>query len=55
MTLIDRLRGLLGLAPASVREDIEDALDDAAADVTRMSARCSKTCSACMICASPTP
>ncbi len=34
MTLIDRLRGLLGLAPASVREDIEDALEEAAGDVT---------------------
>ncbi len=32
--LIDRLRGLLGLAPASVREDIEDALEEAAGDVT---------------------
>ncbi len=33
-TLLDRLRGLLGLAPASVREDIEDALEEAAGDVT---------------------
>jgi CBS domain containing-hemolysin-like protein len=33
-TLIDRLRGLLGLSPASVREDIEDALEEAAGDVT---------------------
>ncbi|MEK8093475.1 hemolysin family protein [Methylocystis sp. IM3] len=32
--LLDRLRGLLGLAPASVREDIEDALEEAAGDVT---------------------
>jgi CBS domain containing-hemolysin-like protein len=32
--LIDRLRGLLGLAPASVREDIEDALEEVAGDVT---------------------
>lgn len=32
--LLDRLRSLLGLAPASVREDIEDALEDAAGDVT---------------------
>ena len=28
-SLLDRLRGLLGLAPASVREDIEDALEEA--------------------------
>lgn len=34
LTLLDRLRGLLGLAPASVREDIEDALEEAAGDVT---------------------
>jgi CBS domain containing-hemolysin-like protein len=34
ITLLDRLRGLLGLAPASVREDIEDALEEAAGDVT---------------------
>jgi CBS domain containing-hemolysin-like protein len=34
VTLIDRLRGLLGLSPASVREDIEDALEEAAGDVT---------------------
>jgi CBS domain containing-hemolysin-like protein len=33
-SLLDRLRGLLGLAPASVREDIEDALEEAAGDVT---------------------
>jgi CBS domain containing-hemolysin-like protein len=33
-TLLDRLRGLLGLSPASVREDIEDALEEAAGDVT---------------------
>lgn len=33
-TLVDRLRGLLGLSPASVREDIEDALEEAAGDVT---------------------
>ncbi len=32
--LLDRLRGLLGLAPASVREDIEDALEEAAGDVS---------------------
>jgi len=32
--LIDRLRALLGLAPASVREDIEDALEEATGDVT---------------------
>jgi CBS domain containing-hemolysin-like protein len=32
--LLDRLRSLLGLAPASVREDIEDALEEAAGDVT---------------------
>lgn len=34
VNLLDRLRGLLGLAPASVREDIEDALEEAAGDVT---------------------
>ncbi len=34
INLLDRLRGLLGLAPASVREDIEDALEEAAGDVT---------------------
>jgi CBS domain containing-hemolysin-like protein len=34
VSLIDRLRGLLGLSPASVREDIEDALEEAAGDVT---------------------
>jgi CBS domain containing-hemolysin-like protein len=34
VTLLDRLRGLLGLAPASVREDIEDALEEAAGDVS---------------------
>ena len=33
-TLLDRLRGLLGLSPASGREDIEDALEEAAGDVT---------------------
>ncbi|MGJ0506136.1 MAG: hemolysin family protein [Methylocystis sp.] len=32
--LLDRLRSLLGLAPASVREDIEDALEEVAGDVT---------------------
>src|SRR5512136_2952307 len=32
--LLDRLRSLLGLAPASVREDIEDALEETAGDVT---------------------
>lgn len=32
--LFERLRALLGLAPASVREDIEEALDEAAGDVT---------------------
>jgi CBS domain containing-hemolysin-like protein len=32
--LLDRLRSLLGLSPASVREDIEDALEEAAGDVT---------------------
>jgi CBS domain containing-hemolysin-like protein len=32
--LIDRLRSLIGLGPASVREDIEDALEDTAGDVT---------------------
>ena len=34
VTVLDRLRGLLGLAPASVREDIEDALEETAGDVT---------------------
>jgi CBS domain containing-hemolysin-like protein len=33
-SLFDRLRGLLGLSPASVREDIEDALEESAGDVT---------------------
>ena len=33
-SLLDRLRGLLGLAPASVREDIEDALEEATGDVS---------------------
>jgi CBS domain containing-hemolysin-like protein len=32
--LVDRLRALLGFAPASVREDIEDALEESAGDVT---------------------
>jgi CBS domain containing-hemolysin-like protein len=32
--LLDRLRALLGLGPASVREDIEDALEEATGDVT---------------------
>jgi CBS domain containing-hemolysin-like protein len=34
VSLLDRLRSALGLAPASVREDIEDALEEAAGDVT---------------------
>lgn len=34
VSLFDRLRTLLGLSPASVREDIEEALDEAAGDVT---------------------
>ena len=29
--LIERLRGLFGLAPGSVRDDIEDAIDESAA------------------------
>lgn len=33
ISVIDRLRGMLGLGPASVREDIQDALDEAR-DVT---------------------
>ncbi len=33
-SVLDRLRTLLGLAPASVREDIEDALEETAGDVT---------------------
>jgi CBS domain containing-hemolysin-like protein len=32
--LVERLRSLLGFGPASVREDIEDALEEAAGDVT---------------------
>ncbi len=32
--LFDRLRAALGLAPASLREDIEDALDEQSGDVT---------------------
>jgi CBS domain containing-hemolysin-like protein len=32
--LVDRLRAILGLSPASVREDIEDALEEASGDVT---------------------
>jgi CBS domain containing-hemolysin-like protein len=32
--LVDRLRSLVGLGAGSVREDIEEALEDAAADVT---------------------
>ena len=32
--LFDRLRGLLGLAPVSVREDIEDRLEESPGDVT---------------------
>lgn len=32
--LVDRLRSLIGIGPASVREDIEEALEDAAGDVT---------------------
>ena len=34
VSLVDRLKNILGLGPASVREDIEDALDEAAGDVT---------------------
>ncbi len=34
LSFVDRLRGLLGLAPASVREDIEDRLEESAGDVT---------------------
>jgi CBS domain containing-hemolysin-like protein len=33
-SLFERLRVMLGFAPASVREDIEDALEEAAGDVT---------------------
>jgi CBS domain containing-hemolysin-like protein len=33
-SIFERLRVMLGLAPASVREDIEDALEEAAGDVT---------------------
>jgi len=33
-SLVDWLRGLFGLAPASVREDIEDRLEESACDVT---------------------
>ncbi|MEF3365501.1 hemolysin family protein [Methylocystis sp. 9N] len=32
--LLDRVRGLLGLGPVSVREDIEDKLEESAGDVT---------------------
>lgn len=34
ISLFDRLRAALGLTPASVREDIEDALEESAGDVT---------------------
>lgn len=34
MGLIERLRGVLGLGPGSVREDIEDKLEESAGDVT---------------------
>ncbi|MFO1126489.1 MAG: hemolysin family protein [Methylocystis sp.] len=34
LSLFDRLRGLLGFVPASVREDIEDRLEEAPGDVT---------------------
>ncbi len=34
VNLFDRIRSIFGLAPASVREDIEDALEEAAGDVT---------------------
>lgn len=34
ISLFDRLRSALGIAPPSVREDIEDALEEAAGDVT---------------------
>ncbi|MBM3563981.1 MAG: HlyC/CorC family transporter [Alphaproteobacteria bacterium] len=34
LSLIDRLRGLFGFVPASVREDIEDRLEEAPGDVT---------------------
>lgn len=33
-SLVDRLRGFLGLAPVSVREDIEDRLEESPGDVT---------------------
>jgi hypothetical protein len=33
-SIFERLRVMLGIAPASVREDIEDALEEAAGDVT---------------------
>jgi len=33
-TLLDRLRDVLGLTPASMREDIEEAIEDASGDVT---------------------
>ena len=33
-SLIDKLRALLGFSPASVREDIEEALEESAGDVT---------------------
>ena len=33
-SFVDRLRGLLGIAPVSVREDIEDRLEEAPGDVT---------------------
>ncbi len=34
ISLVDRLRSLIGLGTASVREDIEEALEDSAGDVT---------------------
>lgn len=34
VSLVERLRHIFGMSPASVREDIEEALDEAAGDVT---------------------
>ena len=52
-SLLDRLRNLFGLGSASIRDDIEDALDDESiqSDLSAQDACCSRTSWACMSCA----